>query len=227
LAHAVQSAAFVLIEGNYINKMVTEKVSLEFKSYSDSELAPFGAKVAAGLTKNPAFPNPPVPGQELAKRVDELLAGMKASIQGSVKDTASKNSARQALVQALRQDAYYVQSVHCPDLNTMLTTGFIMIAPTPRTAVPLEAPRVTLLNDAGPTRLRVQFPRVPNARSFQVQSCVNGSAEGWKEVGLFNSSRGILLENLTPGTIYNVRVRAIGGSKGASDWSEPASRMCA
>jgi len=33
------------------------------------------------------------------------------------------------------------------------------------------------------------------------------------------------MTNLTPGTTYNVQVRAIGGSTGYSDWSDPSSHM--
>jgi len=38
--------------------------------------------------------------------------------------------------------------------------------------------------------------------------------------------RRIVLLGLTPGTIYFVRVRAIGGSTGYSEWSVPVSLMC-
>jgi hypothetical protein len=31
--------------------------------------------------------------------------------------------------------------------------------------------------------------------------------------------------NLTPGTIYTMQVRAVGGSTGMGDWSDPISHM--
>ena len=36
----------------------------------------------------------------------------------------------------------------------------------------------------------------------------------------------MIITNLTPGTIYTFRVRAIGGSTGSSDWSDPVAHMC-
>jgi hypothetical protein len=48
---------------------------------------------------------------------------------------------------------------------------------------------------------------------------------GWQVVGIFTQSRRILLESLTPGTTYTVQARAIGGSTGSSDWSDPVSHM--
>jgi chitodextrinase len=35
------------------------------------------------------------------------------------------------------------------------------------------------------------------------------------------------VNGLTPGTTYVFQVRAVGGSTGYSDWSNPVSRMCA
>jgi hypothetical protein len=35
----------------------------------------------------------------------------------------------------------------------------------------------------------------------------------------------VVLQNLTPGTNYNVQARAVGGSAGYSDWSDPVSHM--
>jgi hypothetical protein len=49
----------------------------------------------------------------------------------------------------------------------------------------------------------------------------------WQAAGLFTSSRSISINGLTPGTTYVLQVRAIGGSTGYSDWSNPVSRMCA
>ena len=43
--------------------------------------------------------------------------------------------------------------------------------------------------------------------------------------GIFTNSRRIEIGNLTPGTTYTVQTRAIGGSKGYSEWSDPQSTI--
>jgi hypothetical protein len=48
---------------------------------------------------------------------------------------------------------------------------------------------------------------------------------GWKPAGSFTAARRIILTSLTSGTVYNVRARAIGGSTGYSDWSDPSSHI--
>jgi hypothetical protein len=40
-----------------------------------------------------------------------------------------------------------------------------------------------------------------------------------------SAARKIILTSLTPGTVYNVQARAIGGSTGYSDWSDPSSHI--
>jgi hypothetical protein len=54
---------------------------------------------------------------------------------------------------------------------------------------------------------------------------VKGPSGDWA-LGVFSSdSRRIVFDELTPGTIYTVQVRALGGSTGQSDWSDPSSHM--
>jgi hypothetical protein len=42
---------------------------------------------------------------------------------------------------------------------------------------------------------------------------------------IFTQARKITLPGLTPGQVYSVQSRAIGGSTGYSDWSDPISHM--
>jgi len=39
--------------------------------------------------------------------------------------------------------------------------------------------------------------------------------------GHFTGSRSIRISGLTPGGLYEIQIRAIGGSTGTSDWSDP------
>ncbi|HET7625016.1 MAG TPA: fibronectin type III domain-containing protein, partial [Verrucomicrobiae bacterium] len=63
---------------------------------------------------------------------------------------------------------------------------------------------------------------VPTARAYEVR--MSHGDEGWQVVGIFTQSR-MTLQNLTPGTTYTVQARAIGGSTGSSEWSDPVSHM--
>ena len=69
---------------------------------------------------------------------------------------------------------------------------------------------------------------VANARCYEVRYAAigpNGAPGSWQNGGLFTSSRTITINGLTPGTNYTFQVRAVGGSTGYSDWSDPVSHM--
>jgi hypothetical protein len=50
-------------------------------------------------------------------------------------------------------------------------------------------------------------------------------ANGWELAGIFTQARSITVDGRIPGTVYDVQARAIGGSTGYSDWSDPVSHM--
>ena len=73
------------------------------------------------------------------------------------------------------------------------------------------------------TQLIVRMPPVDNAKAYEVRvSSVPGQ---WLPGGLYGSTRDMIIHGLTPGTMYTVQVRAIGGLTGFSDWSDPVSHM--
>ena len=44
---------------------------------------------------------------------------------------------------------------------------------------------------------------------------------------MFTGSRSMTVAGLVPGTMYVFQARAVGGSSGHTDWSNPVSHMCA
>ena len=54
---------------------------------------------------------------------------------------------------------------------------------------------------------------------------VKGPTGDWLPSIFTGDSQHITFEGLTPGTIYTVQVRALGGSTGQSDWSDPSTHM--
>jgi hypothetical protein len=145
-----------------------------------------------------------------------------AAAQGGKADTAAKIEARDAMVSALRQTAAYVQTL-APTLtlSQILSSGFDVVN-TNTTQSPLDQP-VFSLDNSMTTQLAVLLSAVTNAKAYQVQFATGASA--WQEAGIYPNTKGIMLTNLTPGTTYNVRVRAVGGSTQYSPWSATMSLM--
>ena len=134
---------------------------------------------------------------------------------------AIKNEKRVTLETMLRQDASYVQAIAAQDLSGLLSSGFLAVS-TNRTPAPLPPPSSNTLEHAPDHQIIVRLPPVANAKSYEVQKKNSG---GWEAAGIYGSTRGIVHAGFTPGQVYAVRVRAVGGSLKYSDWSQPASLM--
>jgi hypothetical protein len=176
------------------------------------------------MTDNAAFPTPPVDTAVLTTLNTTLRSSIVAADAGGPQQTAAKYKAYDALVAALRKDANYVEIQSNNDLEILLSSGFDVVS-TNRASAPLDTPVITQILNNGTTKLLLRLNSILNAKSYQVQiaTAANGP---WQEAGIYTQARRIVLLGLTPGTIYFVRVRAIGGSTGYSEWSVPVSLMC-
>jgi hypothetical protein len=65
---------------------------------------------------------------------------------------------------------------------------------------------------------------VKNTKLYEGRASADGGTT-WLPSVFTGNSQHILFNGLTPGTTYTVEVRALGGSTGSSDWSDPSSHM--
>jgi hypothetical protein len=199
------------------------RVSLDFAGYSDSDLDEFAGNVLTSLTGNASFPTPPVALPDLQTTITTFHDAVIAAMPGGIQLTAAKNVAREALVDALRMEASYVQTLASKSLDVLLTSGFYANS-TNRAQAPLDAPAIVELSNLATTKLLVRLTPVTNAKSYNVQTSADGGAT-WADAGIFTQARRIELGNMVPGKTYSVRARAIGGSNGSSPWGNPQSLM--
>jgi hypothetical protein len=150
------------------------------------------------------------------------MAAFNEAAGGTKQAVSAKNDARLVLEGLLRQEAAYVQSIAGDSLTVLLTSGFDA-ASNNKASMQLAKPVIALIENEATTQLKVRLQAVDNARAYEVR--MSYGANGWQAVGTFTDSRRILVENLTPGTVYSVQARAVGGSTGYSDWSDPVSKM--
>jgi hypothetical protein len=198
------------------------KVSREFIKYSDAELDEFNNGVVLGLTGNPVFPLPPVKPEDLAALNVTFRAAIAAAT-GDPEDTAAKMAAREAVLDALRKNANYVQTNASHNLQQLLSSGYYAVS-TNHAQSPLDMPVIMELSNLGSSQVLLRLTPVTNARSYRVQTSTDGG-KAWTEAGVFTQARRIVLTGLVAGTIYTVRACAIGGSTGSSDWSKTNSLM--
>ena len=202
--------------------MATYRTSLAFTRLSDAPLNSFAENSVVKMNGNPAFPAPAVALAAVTTAQLAFSNASNAAMQGGKQATAAKNAAREALISLLRQNAAYVQSVAGDDLVALLSSGFDAMS-TSRTRIMLPQPAVERVENPQSTKLALRLTPVPTARAYEVR--ISYGSTGWQAVGVFTYSRPILIEGLTPGTTYTMQARAIGGTTGYSDWSDPVSHM--
>ena len=89
-----------------------------------------------------------------------------------------------------------------------------------RAQSPLDTPLVLNIDNSVTTQLVYRVQAVVNARAYEVQ--YQSGTGGWVSAGLYTQARRIEIDGLTPGQIYAVQMRGVGGSVGYSDWSTPS-----
>jgi hypothetical protein len=206
-----------------VSIMAFQRTSFRFVRLADAAFDDFAANVVASLGASTAFPNLPVPLSVLASLRVAFHNAVVAAAGGGTELIAQKNQARAALELALRQNAAYVESVAGENLAVLLSSGFKAVSQN-RTSSPLSTPVVLNIDNQFSTQLMLDLKGVTNARTYQsrvltAQGTVLTTVETTR-------AKRILIPNLTPGTVYTVQARAIGGSTGYSDWSDPTLKMC-
>ncbi len=202
--------------------MKTLKVALGFDRLSDGAMSAVANTVITNMTGIAAYNKPPVAYSDASKALDTFDKAMAAAMDGGTALTAAKNAAREALTAILRKLAAYVQIVADGDMALLLSSGFSAVTPG-RTQVKLAVPTILSVDNEGTTKFNVRLQSVSNARSYEVRA-INGATTPAASV-IATQARRIILGNLTPGTTYTLQARAIGGSEGSSEWSDPVSHM--
>ncbi len=197
-------------------------VSLAFAQLPDAALDEFTGQVIIGLTGNAAFPTPVVSLTDLGAARTAFENALAALTQGGKQATATKNATRTTLLDLLRQEASYVQLAAKNDLPTLLSSGFDANS-TNRAQSPLDRPAILGIVNEASTQLVVRGQAVANAHAYEAQ--IKNGTGGFIPAGTYTSVRRMVLTGLTPGQSYTVQIRAVGGSTGCSDWSDPVSHM--
>ena len=179
--------------------------SIGFAKLADASLITKADAIIDALTGN-AHSTTPKPTLAAVQTAATVFQEALAAAEGGEKlKTAEKNAARATLLTLLRSLALYVQQNCQDDLAILLSSGFdARKAPAPAGALLVRGVLSGVLD--------FRSKPVVNAKACEAQTTTEvNKPETWEDAGTFSSTR-IALADLTPGTIYWARVRAIGAA---------------
>jgi len=204
-------------------KKQTVRISLKFVRQKKADFTNTLALVIVCLENNLALvPNLPFTIAALDALQAAYLAATNAAAVGGSQAQAELKSVTADAITALRQIAAYIQSLNLTEAQ-VLSLGFQVVV-WQNTKITLVAPLITGLDNSYTTQLGVYLQAVYGAKSYHVQYCTGTGA--WVDAGIWPNTKDIIITDLTPGTVYGVRVRGIGGSMQYGPWSATVSLMC-
>ena len=208
--------------------MRKEKVISNYSGWSDYELSTLAGRILKAMQETTAqanFPHPNPAITVLEPLVNDYITKHEiASRRGSALEISQKNESRDALLNALRSLAHYVNEVANGQLSLLLSTGMVLASQPSSTQAPTMVEKVQLRDGRLSGQLRLDFKPVKAAWEYEVEIGTMASTGEivWNKVVLTTSSRGNVLSEMEPGVRYCVRIRTRNG-KGTGDWCEPVS----
>ena len=197
-------------------------VSYAFTRLPDTSLNDFAGTIVESMTGNASFPNPPVTMAALTAAQEDFSGKIAALAQGGPSATAAKNESRVALLHLLRDLAAHVELVSDNDLAVLLSSGFKATSST-RAQVPLPKAQIRQIKNGNSTQLIVEAAVMKNARSWEARWKI-GTGD-WHPAANLKPTRKMTIIDLTPGSLYTIQMRALGGATGYSDWSDAVTHM--
>jgi hypothetical protein len=204
------------------------RITNSFTKQSAEQLIAMAGAVIAGLTNNAALPAPTVDLKTVQTAADELNAALTAQAHGGKAATAEKNNKKEALIALLRTLKHYVEDYCGNDPAVLLTSGFQPVS-SARNNPALANPMILRIDFSTSRELALKITSIARAKCYEVRFAKvdsNNNIGTWQPAGLFTSVKSIVIKDLITATTYVFQVRAVGGSTGYSDWSNPVSRMC-
>jgi hypothetical protein len=208
-----------------ITHMSIHHVSLGFAEFGDTPLDEFAADVVIKLTGNAPFAAAPSGTTLLLLGASQVTFhnAISATTQGGSMATAAKNLAREALIDLLRQWANFVQGIAKNNLPLLLSSGFRTTSPS-TAQTPLAAPSIVAITNPESTKLAIELSYDKHTKSLEVQGGIAGTPP--VHMGTFQTGRKIIVPDLTPGSVYSLQIRGVGGSTDHSGWSDAVTHMC-
>lgn len=218
------------------NNNALPQINAGTSTLSDMELLVLTDRVLTGMTNNPHFtPWPPgvPPLDEVRGDRNSFQAAMIAAQSHDTFKIAERKALRVVLENKLSHLAAFVQMAAHGNADALASSGFELRRPRSSSSSassdePLPAPAdLSVEHGSLSGTLTLHVTRPPGARACDIEVAQGDPSlpENWRHWDVSASWSRITLSGFTPGQVYWVRVRAVGGKTGHGLWSNPISIM--
>jgi hypothetical protein len=201
--------------------MPKAKVIVDFSTnrYSDLELKNKADNIVICLTDNPKFVTLVPKATQIKAQVDDFGSFLARMAQGNKQLTLAKNQSRNGLEGLLGSAAIQVQDLSGGDEEVIVSAGFdVKRKPTP--VGMLERPDNVKANP-GPTRgsLEINWNVVTGAYMYEIEYTLNPETDKSLREHTSTTKHKVVIDGLTRGQAYAIRVAAAGSAPGRV-WSD-------
>lgn len=197
-----------------------------YEKWDDHSLSTLAGRTLAFMSDNDNFPDPRPTMEEYAPIVNDYREKHEvASKRGSQLELKARDNARATMLQAMKEIAFYVNTVAKGDAQVLASSGFELVPPRQSSAYPNIPKDLRLLDGRFSGELRLVFGSMRSAWEYEYCYATSLDEQGepeWNELQRTTNSRMNYIPDLTPGDRCYARVRARNG-KGIGDWSEAVS----
>ena len=181
-----------------------------------------------GLNGNPNFTNLPVAAADLKAQIDTVTALKAQAVDGSKKIIAEIKKQVRVLIKMMRALGRYVELNCKDDEPTFRSSGFELVSTTKTAPAALTEKIRSVAHGTVSGEIVLKLKAVAKAGSYDLRfgpSANGGLPTNWTTKSTTSVKAPIILDGLTPGTIYAFEARALVGDK-FTDWSDPVTFMC-
>jgi hypothetical protein len=192
----------------------------------DTQLGNTALHVSASLDGNPNFktaPPAPISPGDLATQAKQFLDAVAVCEDGTTQDTLHKNNLRAALTGKLDALIIYIEANANNDPEVMASTGFRLANAAGGAPAPVGTVSISSVTNSAAGCLLLSLIIGANVWGFEMQ--VSTALGVWVPAGYCTDPRNVVIKNLTPGTLYAIRVRVHGSRNQVSEWSDSVSHM--
>jgi len=189
----------------------------------DAALGDFTLHVADSLDGNPVFTTPTITPAILRTKAAAFATAVSVCEDGTTQDTEHKNVLRNDLIATLDDEANYVELIAKGNREQLLSSGYEVATAGGTSPVPVGTTAILSINNLTSGKMELELQVADNAWAYELE--VSSAPGVWVHNKTITDPHDAVLENLTPGTLYAIRARALGSKNQTSVWCEPVSHM--